>query len=152
MHFKTRDLELSQALDEVFLRLSLMGLRIFQVVFSIPIIGFVAALMSGLSNADLAVPSKASAAIAIACICTVYAGATLLPIVFEGPMFFLIVSVFDVLFVAAWSSLIGVWECDGAGTCSAFETKYFGAQHRKPYFATDCRLVKAMFAFMIILL
>jgi len=152
MRFKTRDLELSQALDEVFLRLSLMGLRVFQVAFSVPIIGFVAALISGLSNAGLDVPSRASAAIAIACVCAVYASVTLLPIVFEGPLFFLIASIFDLLFIAAWSSLIGVWACDGTATCTTFKAKYFGARPQKPYFSTDCRLVKAMFAFMVILL
>ncbi|EXJ88279.1 hypothetical protein A1O1_05209 [Capronia coronata CBS 617.96] len=150
MRIKTRELELSKALDEVFLRLSLIDLRIFQLVISIPIIGFVAAIISGLSNADVDVPSKASAAIAIACVSTVYAGVTVLPVFFEGPLYFTMMALLDAGFVGAWSSLIGVWDNDGTGTCTAFESRYFGDQPRRAYFKTDCKLVKAMFAFMII--
>merc|ERR1712000_185623 len=36
------------------------------------------------------------------------------------------------------------------GTSNAFINKYFDARPRKSYFSTDCSLVKAMFAFMII--
>ncbi|KAL2436701.1 hypothetical protein ABEF95_013300 [Exophiala dermatitidis] len=150
MRFKTRELELSKALDEVFLRLSLISLRVFELISSIPIIGFVAAIISGLSNADVDVPSKASAALAIACISTVYTGVTILPVFFGGPLFFTTMAVLDAGFVGAWSSLIGVWDNDGTGTCSSFENKYFGGLPRRSYFSTDCRLVKAMFAFMII--
>lgn len=150
LRIKTRELELSQALDEVFLRLFLIGLRVFQTVFSIPMIGFAAAFINGLSNEEQAVPSKATAALAIACVCTAYAGVTVLPIIFEGPLFFTITAVFDALFVAAWSSLIGVWDSDGTGTCNAFVNKYFDGRPLKASFSTDCRLVKAMFAFMII--
>ncbi|EXJ87080.1 hypothetical protein A1O3_04038 [Capronia epimyces CBS 606.96] len=150
MRIKTRELELSKALDEVFLRLSLISLRIFQLVISIPIIGFVAAIIGGLSNADVGVPSKASAAIAIACVSTVYTGLTVLPIFFEGPLYFTVMALLDAGMVAAWSSLIGVWDHDGTGTCTALESKYFGDLARRSYFRTDCRLVKAMFAFMII--
>jgi hypothetical protein len=104
---KTRELELTKALDEAFLRLCLMALRVCQVVFSIPIIGFAAAFTSALSNEDQNVPSKLSAALAIASVCTLYTGLTFLPVIFEGPLFFTIVAIFDALFVAAWSSLIG---------------------------------------------
>ncbi|KAK7888229.1 hypothetical protein LTR67_009106 [Exophiala xenobiotica] len=147
---KTRELELTKALDEAFLRLCLMGLRVCQVVFSIPIIGFAAAFTSALSNEDQNVPSKLSAALAIASVCTLYTGLTFLPVIFEGPLFFTIVAIFDALFVAAWSSLIGIWDNDGTGTCNAFINKYFDARPRKSYFSTDCSLVKAMFAFMVI--
>ena len=151
MKFKTRDLELSKAIDEVFLRIFLIALRISQVVISIPIIGFVAAIISGFSNAEIKVPEKATAAMAIACVCTVYAGITILPVFFEGPLFFTMMAILDALFIGAWGSLVGVWDCDGTGTCNAFETKYFSTQQStKGYFSTDCKLVKAMFAFMII--
>lgn len=150
MRIKTRELELSKALDETFLRLSLVSLRIFQLIISIPIIGFVAAIISGLSNADVDVPSKASAVIAIACVSTVYTGVTVLPVFFEGPLFFTMITLLDAGFVGAWSSLIGAWDSDGTGTCTAFRVKYFGDLPRRSYFLTDCRLVKAMFAFMII--
>ncbi|KAK6366266.1 uncharacterized protein PV06_00747 [Exophiala oligosperma] len=147
---RTRELELSKALDEVFLRLFLMAMRLFQVVCSIPIIGFAAAFISALSSEDQNVPSKLSAALAIACVCTVYTGLTLLPIIFGGPVFFTVAAVFDGLFVAAWSSLIGVWDNDGTATCHAFINKYFDSRPQKSYFSTDCKLVKAMFAFLII--
>ncbi|KAI1626842.1 hypothetical protein EDD37DRAFT_646540 [Exophiala viscosa] len=147
---RTRDLELSQALDEAFLRIFLLGLRICQTVFSLPMIGFAAAFISGLSSEEQGVPSKVTAALAIATVCAIYAGVTLLPIIFEGLIFFTVTAIFDVLFVAAWSSLIGVWNSDGTGTCNAFITKYFDGRPQKSYFMTDCRLVKAMFAFMII--
>lgn len=150
MKFKTRELELTKALDEVFLRLSLIGLRLAQLVWSIPIIGFVAAIISGLSNADVGVPGKATAAITVACVATVYAGVTVLPIFFEGPLFFTVTALLDALFVAAWAILVGYWNDDGTGTCKAFESRYFGELPRRSYFSTDCRLVKAMFAFMII--
>ncbi|KAI1617707.1 hypothetical protein EDD36DRAFT_9910 [Exophiala viscosa] len=147
---RTRDLELSQALDEAFLRIFLLGLRICQTVFSLPMIGFAAAFISGLSSEEQGVPSKVTAALAIATVCTIYAGVTLLPIIFEGLIFFTVTAIFDVLFVAAWSSLTSVWNSDGTGTCNAFITKYFDGRPQKSYFMTDCRLVKAMFAFMII--
>ncbi|KIW20151.1 hypothetical protein PV08_00726 [Exophiala spinifera] len=147
---RTRELELSKALDEVFLRLFLIATRIIEVVCSIPIIGFAAAFISTLSSEDQNVPSKLSAALAIACVCTVYTGLTLLPIIFGGPVFFTVAAVFDGLFVAAWSSLIGVWDNDGTATCHAFIKKYFDTRPQKSYFSTDCKLVKAMFAFMII--
>jgi hypothetical protein len=150
LHFRTRDLELGQALDEVFLRLALMGLRVLQGLLCVPMVGFVAALISGLSNADEAIPSKASAALAVACVGTLYVAATLLPVVFGGPLFFTVAAIIDVLFVAAWSSLIGVWEADATGTCKAFESKYFDHKPWKSYYATDCSLVKAAFAFMVV--
>lgn len=150
MKFKTRELELPKAIDEVFLRLALIGLRVLQLVWSIPIIGFIAAIISGLSNADVTVPAKAVAAIAIACACVVYVGVAILPVFFEGPIFFTTTAVLDALFVAAWAALIGVWNRDGTGTCRAFVARYFHDKPTKSYFATDCSLVKAMFAFMII--
>ncbi|KIX02913.1 uncharacterized protein Z518_08856 [Rhinocladiella mackenziei CBS 650.93] len=150
MRFKTRELELSKALDEVFLRLFLIGLRVFEIVVSIPLIGFVAAIISDFSKAEIDYPAKAVAAISISCVCTVYAAITILPIFFEGPMFFTMMAILDALFVAAWSSLIGVWDRDGTGICHAFESKYFGTRPWKSYFSTDCKLVKVMFAFMII--
>jgi len=133
LRIRTRDLELPQALDEVFLRIFLLGLRICQTVFSLPMIGFAAAFISDLSSEEQGVPSKVTAALAT-----------------EGLIFFTITAIIDVLFVAAWSSLIGVWDSDGTGTCSAFIAKYFDGRPQKSYFITDCRLVKAMFAFMII--
>lgn len=150
MRFKTRELDLSKAIDETFLRLGLIGLRILETTWSICIIGFIAAVISGLSNADSDVPRKATATIVIACLCTVYAGASILPIFFGGPLFFTVCTILDILFLAAWATLIGLWDHDGTGSCRAFETRYFGGQPHKGYFETDCKLVKALFAFTIV--
>lgn len=150
MRFKTRELDLSRAIDETFLRLALIALRILQGVWSICMIGFIAAVISGLSSADDAVPRKATATIVIACICTVYAGITILPMFFGGALFFTVSAALDILFLAAWATLTGLWDRDGTGSCRAFATRYFGDQPHKGYFSTDCKLVKAFFAFMII--
>jgi hypothetical protein len=40
MQFKTRQMDLAKALDEVFLRLFLLGFRVLQALVSIPVIGF----------------------------------------------------------------------------------------------------------------
>ncbi|OAL25121.1 hypothetical protein AYO22_04998 [Fonsecaea multimorphosa] len=150
MKFRTRELDLVRALDETFLRIAEIGLRVLEGAWSIVIIGFVAAVMSGLSDADSDVPRKATATVIIACICTVYSGITILPMFFGGAMFFSVSFAFDILFVAAWASLIGLWDGDATDSCRAFKTKYFGGQPSKSHFQTDCELVKAMFAFMIV--
>jgi hypothetical protein len=150
MKFKTRELELSKAFDEVFLRLFLIGSRVLQIVISIPIIGFVAAVISGFSNAEIDVPSKATGALAVACVCTVYAGVTMLPVFFEGPMFFTMIAALDALFLAGWATLVGVWDCSATGSCRAFIAEYFDSLPERPSFTTDCKLTKAMFAFMIV--
>jgi len=150
MKFQTREMDLSKALDEVFLRLFLLGFRVLQALISIPIIGFAAAIINDFSNADIRVPRKPTAAEAVACFCTLYIGLTFLPIFFGGPLFFTSLTVLDGLLVAAWITLTAVWDCDGSGTCAAFETKYFFDMPRPAYSRTDCKLVKAMFAFMIV--
>jgi len=86
-------------------------------------IGFAAAFNSGLSSEEQGVPSKVTAALIIACVRTIWAGVTLLPIICEGLIFFTITAIFDVLFVVAWSSLTSVWNSDGTGTCNAFIDK-----------------------------
>ncbi|KIV85387.1 hypothetical protein PV11_01085 [Exophiala sideris] len=96
-------LELPRSLDEVFLRIFLLGLRICQTGFPLPMIGFAAAFISGLSSEEK--------------------GVTLLPIICEGLIFFTITAIFDVFFGAAYSSLTGVWNSDGTGTCNAFIDK-----------------------------
>lgn len=149
MRFRTRELDLSRAIDETFLRLGLIGLRILEGIWSVCMIGFIAAVISGLANADADVPRKATATIVIACLCSVYAGISILPIFFGGALFFTVSAVLDLLFLAAWATLIGLWDHDGTESCHAFERKYFGQQPHKGYFSTDCKLVKAMFAFMI---
>ncbi|KEF59317.1 uncharacterized protein A1O9_04161 [Exophiala aquamarina CBS 119918] len=150
MKFKTRELELSRAFDEVFLRLFLIASRVLQIVISIPIIGFVAALISGFSNAELDVPSKASGALAVASLCTVYSGVTILPIFFEGPMFFTTIAGLDTLFLAAWATLVGVWDHSATSSCRAFIAEYFDSQPERHSFTTNCKLTKAMFAFIIV--
>jgi hypothetical protein len=150
MRFRTRELDLSTAIDETFLRLGLIGLCIVEAVWSICIIGFIAAVIGGLSNADADVPRKATATIVIACICTVYTGLSIFPIFFGGVRFFTVSAILNTLFLAAWATLIGVWDHDGTGSCRAFQQRYFGDQPEKGYFSTDCKLVKAMFAFMIV--
>jgi hypothetical protein len=150
MKFKTREMEFMKAFDEVLLRLSLIGLRVFQAVISIPVIGFVAAIISDFSKAEVNIPTKATAAVAVAYVCPVYSAVTILPIFFEGPLFFTSMAVLDVLFVAVWSTLVGLWDGDGTGTCHPFETKYFKELSKRSYFSTDCKLTKATFAFMII--
>ncbi|KIW23112.1 uncharacterized protein PV07_11338 [Cladophialophora immunda] len=150
MRFRTRELDLVRALDETFLRIAEIGLRVLEGAWSIIIIGFVAAVMSGLSDADADVPRKATATVVIACICTVYSGITILPMFFGGALFFSVSLVFDILFVAAWATLIGLWDGDATDSCRAFKTKYFDGQPSKAHFQTDCELVKAMFAFMIV--
>jgi hypothetical protein len=82
MQFKTRQMDLAKALDEVFLRLFLLGLRVLQALVSIHIIGFGAAIISDFSDADLRLPSKAAAVEAVACVCVTYIGLTFLPIFF----------------------------------------------------------------------
>lgn len=141
---------MSRAIDETFLRLGLIGLRILETTWSICMIGFIAAVISGLSSADAHVPGKATATIVIACLCTVYAGGSILPIFFGGPLFFTVSAILDVSFLAAWATLIGLWERDGTASCRAFEKRYFGGQPHKGYFETDCKLVKALFAFAIV--
>jgi hypothetical protein len=150
MRFKTREMEFMKAFEEVLLQLCQIGLRVFQAVILIPVIGFVAAMISDFSKAEMNIPTKATAAVAVACVCTAYSAITILPIFFEGPLFFTSVAVLDVLFVTAWSTLVGLWDGDGTGTCHAFETKYFGELSKRSYFSTDCQLMKATFAFMII--
>ncbi|EXJ74080.1 uncharacterized protein A1O5_02374 [Cladophialophora psammophila CBS 110553] len=150
MRFRTRELDLVRAIDETFLRIAEIGLRVLEGVWSIIIIGFVAAVMNGLSNADADVPRKATATVVIASICTVYSGVTILPMFFGGALFFSLSLVFDILFIAAWATLIGLWDSDATDSCRHFKTKYFDAKPSKGYFQTDCELVKAMFAFMIV--
>jgi len=150
MKFKTKELELSKAFDEVFLRLFLIASRVVQIVVSIPIIGFAAALISAFSNEELDVPSKASGALAVACLCTVYSVVTILPVFFEGPMFFTTIAGLDGLFLAAWATLVGVWDCSATGSCRAFIAEYFNTHPERHSFTTDCKLTKAMFAFMIV--
>lgn len=150
MKFKTRELELTKALDEVFLRLFLLGARVSQVIITIPIIGLGAALISSFSNAEVDVPSKATGALAVACVCAVYSGITMLPVFFEGPKFFTTIAALDALLVVGWAALVGVWDCSATGTCHAFIVEYFGSQAEKPSFRTDCRLAKAAFALMIV--
>ncbi|OAL27626.1 hypothetical protein AYO20_09699 [Fonsecaea nubica] len=150
MKFRTRELDLSRALDETFLRIAEIGLRVLEGVWSIIIIGFMAAVMSGLADADADVPRKATATVVIACICTVYAGITILPMFFGGALFFSVSAVFDILFVAAWATLIGLWDGDATDSCRTFKTKYFDGRPPRSLFDTDCKLVKAMFAFMIV--
>jgi len=142
-------MDLTKALDEVFLRLLLLGLRIFQGLFSIPILAFAAALISDLSNQDFHIPSKAVAIEAVACVCVVYIALVFFPVFFGGPLFFTVVAVFDALFLTAWIVCVAVWECDGSNTCNAFEKKYFGRLTGPQFLSTDCKLVKAMFAFSI---
>lgn len=143
-----------KAIDEAFLRLFLLAIRILQALISIPIIGFVAAIINDFTNVDVRVPDKATAALAVACVCTVYTGLTFLPIFFGGPLFFTYCTVLDALFTAAWITLTTVWDCDGSNTCTAFEQKYFSGIHLPQgvtsSFQGDCKLTKAMFAFMII--
>jgi hypothetical protein len=150
MQFKTRQMELSKALDEVFLRLFLLGLRILQALVSIPVIGLSAALISNFSDAGVRLPSKATAAEAIACVCTVYIGLTFLPVFFGGPLFFSSLTVLDALFTAAWITLTVVWDSDGSNTCTAFTTKYFSNIPQSAHSQTDCQLVKAMYALIIV--
>ena len=150
MQFKTRQMDLAKALDEVFLRLFLLGVRALQALVSIPVIGFGAAITSDFSDADLNLPSKATAAEAVACACTAYIGLTFLPIFFGGPLFFSSLTVLDALFAAAWITLTAVWDDDARNTCTAFTTKYFSNMLQSTHSQTDCKLVKAMYAFIII--
>lgn len=150
MKFKTRELELSQALDEVFLRLSLIAARAVQIAISIPIIGLVAAVISSFSNAEVNVPSKATGALAVACFCALYSIVTVLPVFFEGPRFFTTLVALDALFLAGWATLVGVWDCSATGSCRAFIAEYFATQTERASFRTDCRLIKATFALMIV--
>jgi hypothetical protein len=150
MQFRTRQMDLSKAFDEVFLRIFLLALRVLQALVSIPIIGFAAAIINDFSNAGLLVPRKATAAEAVACVCTLYVGLTFLPIFFGGPLFFTSLALLDALLAAAWITLTGFWDCDGSGTCAAFKTKYFFNMPRSDYSQTDCKLVKAMFALIIV--
>src|ERR1700733_9148133 len=112
MQFKTRQMDLAKALDEVFLRLFHLGLRVLQALISIPVIGFGAAIISDFSDADLRLPSKATAAEAVACVCTVYIGLTFLPIFFGGLLFFSSLTILDALFTVAWITLTVVWDDD----------------------------------------
>jgi len=150
MQFKTRQMDLAKALDEVFLRLFLLGLRILQALVSIPVIGLGAALISNFSDAGLRLPRKTTAAEAVACVCTVYIGLTFLPIFFGGPLFFSSLTVLDALFTAAWITLTVAWDSDGTNTCTAFTTKYFSNILQSTHSQTDCRLVKAMYALIIV--
>jgi len=150
MQFKTRQMDLSKALNEVFLRLFLLGLRVLQALVSIPVIGLSAAIISNFSDADLRLPSKATAAEAVACVCTVYLGLTFLPIFFGGPLFFSSLTVLDALFTAAWIVLTVLWDGDGTNTCTAFTTKYFSNVLQPTHSQTDCKLAKAMYALIII--
>ena len=150
MQFKTRQMDLAKALDEVFLRLFLLGLRILQALVSIPIIGFGAAIISNFSDAGLRLPRKATAAEAVACVCTAYVGLTFLPIFFGGPLFFSSLTVVDALFTAAWITLTVAWDNDGRNTCAAFTTKYFSNTLQSTHSHMDCRLMKAMYAFIIV--
>jgi hypothetical protein len=150
MQFRTRQMSLAGALDEVFLRLFFLGVRALQALIVIPLIGFAAALVNDFSRTDLRIPSKTSAVVGVASTCAAYVIITTLPIVIGGPVFFTATTILDGLFAAAWISLVVVWNGDGSDTCIALERKYFGGTSQKGYFSTDCHLVKAMFAFLII--
>lgn len=151
MHFKTQQMELTRALDEVPLRLFLVILRVIQAFMTTPILGFAATLVNDFSTVDeLRIPGKATAALAIACVCIVYVVVSFLPILFEGVRFFTTLTLMDGLFAAGWIALVAVWESDGSSSCSAFRQKYFDSLQHAPYFDTDCKLAKALFAFLII--
>lgn len=150
MQFRTRQLSLAGALDEVFLRLFFLCLRALQALIAIPLIGFAAALVNDFSRTDLHIPSKTDAVVGVASTCAAYVMITTLPIVIGGPLFFASTTILDGLFVAAWISLVVVWNDDGSDSCTALKRKYFGGMSQKGYFNTDCHLVKAMFAFLII--
>jgi len=130
--------------------MSLLGLRILQSVITIPIIGFAAAILDDFSNASIHIPGKATAAEAVACVCIVYVALSFLPIFFEGALFFTTCMILDALFLAGWITLTAVWDSDGTGSCVAFNQKYFNIHPPLSYDRTDCRVVKAMYAFMII--
>lgn len=149
MQFKTSQMGLSKALDEVWLRLLLLGVRVFQALISIPIIGFASSIISDFNNQNLNLPSKATAVEAIACTSAVYIGLTFFPIFFGGPLFFLSVGIIDIAFVAVWAWSVAAWQDDGNSTCSTIHQKYFTDSGIDTY-KTDCTLIKVMFAFLII--
>jgi hypothetical protein len=150
MQIKTRQLDMAKALDEVFLRLFLLGLRVLQALAAILIIAFGATIISDFSDSEVRLPTKATAAEAVACACAMYTGLTFLPIFFGGPLFFSSLTVLDALFTAAWITLTVVWDDDARDTCVAFKTKYFSNMQHSNHSRTDCKLVKAMYAFIII--
>ncbi|ETI26292.1 hypothetical protein G647_03069 [Cladophialophora carrionii CBS 160.54] len=86
MRYSTRELDLSSAIDETFVRLDLIALCIIEAIWSICILGSVAAVISGLSNADANVSRRATATIVVAFICTVDAGLSISP-TFDGVRF-----------------------------------------------------------------
>jgi hypothetical protein len=150
MQIKTRQMSFSKALDEVWLRFLLLGLRVVQALISIPIIGFAAGIIGDFNHQNLNVPNKATAVEAIACVSAVYVGLTFFPIFFGGPLFFLSVGVIDLALVAPWAWSVAAWQDDGNATCSRMRQKYFTANGMGMSYEMNCNMVRAMFAFLII--
>jgi len=137
-----------RVLDEVFLRLFLLALRVFQGLITVPTIGLAAAVINDFSSADIQIPRKITAAEAVACVALLYELFTFLPVIWEGTTFFSFLAILDFLLAAAWATMTGVLDNDATDTCSQFTIKYFN----KPSQSPDCNIVTAMYAFCIVTL
>ncbi|RMZ75264.1 hypothetical protein DV737_g5383, partial [Chaetothyriales sp. CBS 132003] len=149
MYFDVTDMSFLQALDEIFLRIFLLCLRGVQMLISLALIGLASSLISDFNGAKLALPGKLYASEAIACVCAPYAFFSFAPIFFEGSFFFTTLTFLDLLFTGAWIGLTVVWNHDATDTCSVFDDKYAGLRVFKNSSNCDCRIAKALFAFII---
>jgi hypothetical protein len=149
MYFDVSDMDFSRAIDEIFLRLLLLGLRLLQLLVAFPIIGLAATLVSDFAGAGIDTPSKVYATLAIACVCAGYTVVTFGPIFFEGRIFFTTMTVFDVLLMGALIGLTVEWNSDATSACSTFGRKHNGLYGFRHGNQTDCRVMKATFAFLI---
>ncbi|RMZ90980.1 hypothetical protein DV736_g1784, partial [Chaetothyriales sp. CBS 134916] len=149
MYFDVSDMGFLQALDEIFLRIFLLCLRGGQMLTSLVIIGLASSLISDFNGAKLVLPGKLYATEAIACVCALYAFFSFAPIFFEGSFFFTTLTILDLLFMGSWIGLTVVWNDDATETCSVFDDKYSGIYAFKNGSNCDCRITKAMFAFII---
>jgi MFS family permease len=149
MIFTTQKMDLLQAIDEVFLRLLLLGLRILQAICVIPLIGLSSTIISDFYNANIDVPAKANAAVAIAGVCTFYVVISFFPIFFEGARFFTTIAILDVLFMGAFIGLTVKWNDDGTNSCNAFANKYFPDRTLTSRCNLDCKVTRALFAFLV---
>ena len=149
MYFNVSNMDFSRAMDEVFLRLLLIFLRVIQFLISIIVISLSATLVSDFNGAGITNSHTLYATLAISCVCAAYSAVSLGPVVFEGGLFFTTLTVFDVLLMGAFIGLTVKWEHDATSTCSAFGDKYAGLYAFRHGHQTDCRIVKALYAFTI---